>query len=379
MQVGLLYASSNVHPGIGMDFLQAIKQRLALKQLTGEIMLLAENIGFGGSEKEVYEKVEKLLVQQDVDMLVAFIDLKVVPILQPLIFTSAKPVLLVNAGANFPLNWVPPSNLFHLNLQHAFLARLTGKLAAAIPGKQALVASNFYDSGYLHTAAMVKGFTDEGGSVVFNYINNSKTEAGYEISQLIQFLHEHSGNHSLLCLFDSRPAATFYDHLKRVDEAGNLSLFVSPMMLEKEALNGLEQGFPFSIQGYAPWPGFENLDEQSQSFFESGKRANIFSLLGIEVALVLEQAWHVFKNGAKQGGEMVEALCHVSVTSPRGALLMDPDTHYYCAPVYKCRIDKNEKLADWQQVKHNEIDWKEFTSEELKGVVSGWTNTYLCY
>ncbi|MEO7263797.1 MAG: hypothetical protein ABIW38_02740, partial [Ferruginibacter sp.] len=235
MKIGILYPRSNAHPEMMTDFMHGIKMGVKLTDNENRIMLLSESIGFGGNEKEVYEKAEKLLLLEEVDVLVAYIDLRILEIIKPLIYRSGKLLLVVNPGANYPQNWVSQPNIIYLSLQHGFLCWLTGKQAATLKETRAISATTFYDCGYLHLASVVKGFVEPGGNIMFNYINNQRYDNTFEIAQLTDYLSADKETNILLCVFDSLPASLFYEKLSNYDEASRLHLFVSPMMLEKNA------------------------------------------------------------------------------------------------------------------------------------------------
>lgn len=59
MRIGVLYPRSKAHPGMMADFADGIKAALKHYQLK-DIELISEIVGFGGNEKELYEKVEKI-------------------------------------------------------------------------------------------------------------------------------------------------------------------------------------------------------------------------------------------------------------------------------------------------------------------------------
>jgi len=247
MKIGILYPRSNAHPGLMMDFIDGIKTVLKHQQLNDRIQLISESTGFGGNEKEVYEKAERLLVLEGADILLAFIDLRVLEILKPLFYASGKFVLVINPGANYPQNWVSHPNIVNLTLQHGFLCWLTGKLAAQSKKIKAATATTFYDCGYLHTAAMVKGFLNTGGEIMYNYVNNQRYDDSFDIKQLTGYLSSDKETENLLCVFDSFPASLLYSLLNTYDAADSLHLFVSPMMLEQSALKKQADGFKFSI------------------------------------------------------------------------------------------------------------------------------------
>ena len=250
MTVGILLPLSNAHPGISKDFMDGLNAFLAQKQLTGTVTIKKENVGFGGTEKEVYAKAEKLLISDDVDILIAYIDEKVTGMLYSLVQSTGKLVIIVNPGANHPLNWIAQPTVIHLTLQHAFLCWLTGALAAASANKEAAYASSFYDCGYLHSADMVKNFMAPGGTIQHNYINNQVYDDNFEINQLTDFLTFNPGCENILCVYDEKPASLFYERLNNHKAEVPLHLYVSPMMMTEKALEKSGERFNFSIDGF---------------------------------------------------------------------------------------------------------------------------------
>ena len=289
------------------DFLDGFNSYLAQKYKQESITFIKENIGFGGSEKDVYSKAEKLLITDDVDILIAYADEKVVPIIYPLLQATGKLMMLVNPGANYPVNWIAQPTVIRLNLQHAFLCWLTGAKAAHTYNGNGALASTVYDCGYLHSAVMVKQFMDNGGNIMHNYINNQAYKDNFEISQLINFLQANPSCKNLLCVFDELPARLFYKSLKAFKADAPLHIFASPMMVEQKALADLESGFLFSIESHITWQPDLNT-EDNKHFIESCKRpANIFSLLGWEAAIVVCEILSQ-KNIEFEDGENIVAL-----------------------------------------------------------------------
>lgn len=383
MKIGILYPRSTAHPGMMLDFMSGIKTLLKHQKLDEAIQLFSESIGFGGNEKEVYEKAEKLLVLDDADILVAYVDLRVSDILEPLMYSSGKLLLIVNPGANYPRNRVPQPNILCLTLQHGFLCWLNGKLAAHLAKVSAAVATTFYDCGYLHTAAIANGFVQSGGKIMFNYVNNQRYDDAFEIKQLTDYLSSDKETNILLCVFDSLPGSLFYSRLNAFNDAGSLHLFVSPMMLEQEALEKMGEGFKFSIEGYSPW--LSSLENSTNRGFmdiypqQTKRIATVFSLLGWETGLILQEIY--LHNGGQynDGGEIRRKLGEVKIDSPRGEMKLDPETNYFITPVYKCSIKPNSAKDVIDCIETPEKEWADFVRKQSEGVSSGWTNTYLCY
>lgn len=369
MKAGILYPRSAAHPGLLPGFMEGIRTSLLREELSDTIRLLGESVGFGGNEKEVYEKAEKLLVLEGVDILVAFIDLRVLDLLKPLVYSSGKRLLVVNPGANYLQDAVPDPQVLHLTLNQAFLCWQAGKNAAAATGEngsghngqQAALATSFYDCGYLHSTAMVNGYLQGGGTVIHYYINKDRADTGFGIPELTQYLEETPGIRKLLCLYDEQPAALFYQRLAEYPGAAGMELYVSPMMLTEKALAINGKDYPYTITGYAPW-----LPGQDDS-------ASLYEVMGREAGLVLSACYREGGIPGKGGipGEGLE--------SPRGLLSLDPDSNYFTAPFWRCRQEAGSGQMQTERVEWDGAAWQQFLRQAVEGPSSGWNNTYLCY
>jgi hypothetical protein len=230
---------------------------------------------------------------------------------------------------------------------------------------------------------MVNGFVNTGGKITYNYVNNQRYDDAFEIKQLTGYLSSDKETNSLLCVFDSLPASLFYSVLNTYNGPNSLHLFVSPMMLEQQALEKMAEGFKFSIDGYLSWhASFENsanrvfLDSYGQ---QTKREANVFSLLGWETGLILQEVFLKSNDNYSDGTALVEKLTEGKINSPRGEMKLDPETNYFIAPVCKCSIKQNSGTPGVEWIEIPEKEWNDFVEVPTQGVSSGWTNTYLCY
>ncbi|HTC01633.1 MAG TPA: ABC transporter substrate-binding protein [Ferruginibacter sp.] len=383
MNIGILYPRSKAHPSLLPDFMDGIKASLKQELSEGTMQLFSESIGFGAAEKEVYEKAEKLLVLENADILIAYVDMRVAPILAPLMHASGKLLILVNAGANYPDNWIPQPGTIYLTLQHAFASWLTGSLAGKMKNKNGVFATTFFDCGYLHSAAMIKEFTVAEGNIVFNYINKQAYDNQFEIKQLTDFLAANKNAENLLCAFDSLPASLFYKLLSESEQASSLHLFATPMMLEPDALKGIGEGFPFSIDGHVPWIASQNNDGNKifkEVYKDKTKRdPSIFALQGWETGLVLKQIFIDCKTYYIDGNKITDHLATIQIDGPRGEMKFNKETHYFFTPVHKCSLKNNTANLESEWINNIDDKWKAFTAIENSSNSAGWLNTYLCY
>lgn len=376
MKVGVLYPRSNAYPEMMPDFIGGIRGAITSKGLSDKIIIISESIGFGGSEKEAYEKTEKLIALEKVDFIIAYLDLKVLPLLQPLLYSKDKIMLVVNPGANYPDNWIPHPNIFFLTLQHSFLCWLTGLTASLRDNKEAIVATNFYDAGYLHIAAMTERFTIGGGKIVFNYVNKDIYNK-IDITALQTFL---SGQEvkNILAVFDKGFGQEFLEIFNGLPASKGKNLFVSPMMLHNSVMKG--PSYQFSMQGHVSWIGAQQNESArhfNKHFTETEKtKISMFGLQGWEAGLVISELYRLGKYNALSANEHLSGL---SLETPRGLVQFDRLTNYFMGPVYFIEKEAGQEDFNIKEPGYVEKEWKNFTAHPVQGLSSGWTNTYLCY
>ncbi len=383
LTIGILLRRSTLFPSLGIDILNGIKSFLQQQQIKEEFKLITDNIGFGINEAEIYTKAEKLLLQDDADIVITIADIRIEEMLQPLFTASNKLLLMVNFGANFPDNWkATPATIVH-SLNFCFHAKLTGKLAAAETNKQAVNVISYYDGGYRQCYSLLNSHQQNGGIPAFNHITHLKTEE-FTLAPVADFLQQNEEVKSLLCLFAADMASKFYQEVLPIQKENELSLYVSPMMLDealKEQSN--EQLAVQNTKGYSPW--FSSLDNESNKLFTdaflktTNKKPNLFALLGWETGLLLDAYLKQHKAGIAGAANIVTAIGNTVFNSPRGWLKLDAATNHTYGPSWLLSCKNNMELT----IEENDIDiqneWNEFTKETLPaGETSSWRNTYLC-
>jgi branched-chain amino acid transport system substrate-binding protein len=388
LRTGILMPRSTLYPSLGLDILNGIKAYLKKQNLSDEVKLITDNIGFGVNEQEVYSKTEKMLLQEDVDIVVLCADTKITEMLQPLFTASNKILLAVNFGANFPDNWQPaPTTITH-SLNFCLHARLTGKLAANENNKQAANVVSYFDGGYRQCYSMLQSHQENGGVPVFNHITAHKS-AEFTLAPLADFLEQNTDVNTLLCLFAGDMAEMFYREVSSLQKKFNLNLYVSPMMLDESLKNTLGNEFSIeNVKGYIPWHA--SLNNTANDIFKetiaaAGHSANYFSLIGWETAMLLNEILRQNNAVNTNATRVVKSLTETSFDSPRGWLKIDAATQYSYGPSYLATCPKdpagknNFEISIDKEAENIETEWAAFTNEKLPpGESSSWRNTYLC-
>jgi branched-chain amino acid transport system substrate-binding protein len=384
LRIGILTPRSTLYPTISFDILNGLKAGFAQLNLN-DFTLFTENIGFGTDESDIYTKAEKMILGDNVDVVIACCDSRIASMLQPLFAAAGKLLLVTNMGANLPEDWQPhPTTITH-SLNFCFNSSLTGTLAAA-EGTGALAAS-YYDAGYNQVYTMLTRFQQKGGSILYNHVTHLKNEF-FTLQPLQVFMTSEQGSPNLLCLFCADMADFFYKAIAEIQLSQEANLFVSPMMLEETLTNNLkEQVLLKNVQGYTPWLStFTNANNQAfVAAYQAaqGKRPNVFSLLGWDTALLLN---HFAKALVAHNNDTVAAIKAMGeaapLPSPRGWIKLDPASNHVYGPGY---LVKAGNYFDLKIEENSSLDidaeWKSFKEEVMlpsAATSSAWRNTYLC-
>ncbi len=380
MKVGIMYAQSKEYPNLMMDFIGAIKISLQDYIGTKKIEPVYESIGMGGEGKVIVEKAEKLLLIDEVNLIVAFMDFPFVEKLQPIFAKSGKLLIIVNTGANYPFSWKPLPNVICLCLHYSFCCWLTGKLAVNNQSNKAVVASSFYDCGYSHLGSITQSFLNAGGEIAFNYINKQQKSEDYTVDELTDFLASNTSIKNILCVFNSYSGKLFLNKIYSFKNHFPLNLFVSPMMFDNEFIENPATLNGINIAGYTSWleKDFYSTPSFVDKFTEKFNRpATSISLLGYELGLMLITIFQ-HKIDANDSAAIIELFASKSFFTPRGELYFDVETNFFVPPVQKVG------LTDELKIENINIDqlisqWHEFVENTPPTSYSGWLNTYLCY
>jgi branched-chain amino acid transport system substrate-binding protein len=376
-KIGILLPRSTDYPAMGFDLLDGLRCRLAYDGNEG-IKTIPENIGFGEDRKLIYAKTEKLLLQDEVDCVVAYLSPGNAAVIYPLMEIAGKALIVVDPGMNYPTE-APSKGVLNISLQGIHSSYLSGKKAA---GNQSgtILATSFYDGGYSGPTAHAKGTEDGGGAIVHNFISHYK-ESEFSVQPFIEAVREKQGA-SIAACFSSYLASMFINNLAAGQLPEGVEFYCSSFMAEEQII--ANYNLPAAkFYAYVPWASVL-ADEANTEFKQSmlqqkNKTANIFHLLGWEAGMVCAR---LFAGKGSRDEVLQEMLQGWTYESPRGTINFHPETRTTYGPLYFAELLK----GDDEKVALNIHDKLEVAADEHvkvlqdipQGVSSGWFNNYLC-
>jgi branched-chain amino acid transport system substrate-binding protein len=368
-RIGFLLPRSTDYPSMGFDMLDGL--RCCLKNSGNEtVSFFTENIGFGTDPALNYSKAEKLFLQDNVELIIAYSGSSNAESLYHLADGLGKPFIFLDAGMQTSQDTLSP-HCYHISLQGIHACRILGHMAGS-GNRKVLMATSFYDGGYQGPCSYDRGLSEAGGSMCGNYVSGYK-QAEFTIEPYIGLLHQ-SGATTVAACFSSYLAELFFKALAEKNaEAIPLPFYCSPFMAEEQLLSKCD--FPGG-EFYTVVPWASSLDNPQQKRFkqcvEKNKTPNVFHLLGWEAGLVVMQG---MQNG-------IQSFKGLSYESPRGKVTIHPVTQYAYAPLYKGRIraDQNGKcvLDTLETIMINDDEHSFIMNDKPDANASGWRNNYLC-
>jgi branched-chain amino acid transport system substrate-binding protein len=370
-RIGMLLPRSVDYPSMGFDMLDGL--RLSLRRLgITDAKISTENIGLGEDAELNYARAEKLLIEDEADLIIAYCNMQNAELLYPLAASTGKPFIFLDAGMQFRAE-DPNPFCIHLSLQGIHACRLLGRMAGE-NNRKVLMASSFFDAGFRGPQSSSRGLEESGGSVCANFVSAHKISE-FSIASYQDMIEKNTPD-SVMANFSIYLNELFIRALQAEGKnATALPFYCSPFMAEESSLS--KCNFPGgTFHTLVPWAS--TLENEAQKIFletikkEKNKTATIFHLLGWEAGIT---AKHLLEKG-------VDSAAGWSFESPRGKVNFHPVTRISYAPLYNGKIvgDEDGKCA-------LKIDGKtEITAEEheliagekQEGIYSGWKNNYFC-
>lgn len=375
LKIGVLLPRSDMFPALGGDFLNGLKLILNSLDRSVSIQYIIESIGNATGDKFI-RTAEKMILQESPDLTLSFCGIFRLAELTTIFNSYRKPLIHLDLGGNVLKKEHKSPYVLHHSLNLCEAAFRAGQYAAQQYGKKGALTASFYDGGYQLAHSFVKGFTEKGGEIVYNYVGpmDYKSET---FEAMIQGLEANQPN-VVFTLFSYKEGAKVCKILAGSSLSGKIP-FVSIPLMTDEYFNRENYGLEKMIS-VASW-SFDEASPEMQGFLKAYKAQyseapNIMGLLGYEAGILVKNC---MENHNGIPSKIAELLVKETINTPRGLLAF---TSLYESYVPQLKVRKFQ----FNQTKyHNRIiDYLESpTPEQLNQDMeelpySGWQNPYIC-
>lgn len=379
--IGILLPRSTYYETIGFDIFQGLREGLT-HECRDDIRVVTENVGFGADKNIVYRSAERLIMEENCSVILAYITHRSAQLLRPLFMASNRLLIVLDSGANLPQEWPATPNILYHSLHNSLGAWLSAKLAVKSGLSNGGMVTGYYDGGYLHTAAITYGFTNSGGTIQFNHATGY-TQDDFTMLPLKNLCPENNST-CLLSLFSGDFNEWFMRDIKNIYGNNCPPIFKAPFALEESMLEKtMHPGS--SIKGIASWSRLLPNDLNKifcERLKESGFIPNLFSLLGWEAAFIASKTTDLMTENKNNGRLVAELLKQEIFDSPRGPIQFHNESNTTIAPMYEVEVKDNGNgncsLEIIKTVDQPIGDFEEMMIIPLEGAISGWYNSYTC-
>lgn len=377
LKIGILLARSDMFPVLGFDFLNGLKMAFSKNsKLIPELII--ESIG-NAADDSIGRFSEKLLLQENVDIEIAFCGYSHINQLVQLFDSYQKPLIHVDLGGNICENNNKSPYVIHHTLNLWQSCYLAGAYAAKEMGKKkAAVTASFYDGGYQLIYGFVKGFVDNGGEVVYNYVS----PMNYEDSSFDVMIDGIISNKAdvVFAAFSYKEAELVYSKIKKSGLYIKTPFIVTPIMTDESYhKTNHELSNVYSVASWSFNDDYLMMKKFIKEYNNSTHNTpSVFSLLGYETGLSIIKLYEDIET--KNNSEIKDKLTRLSFNSPRGTITYNQFNEVH-VPEHKLRsLVYQDNQYQNKVVKKIDFPSKPILNEkDAKDLIfAGWKNPYIC-
>lgn len=381
-KIGVLLPRSTYYETISFDLFEGLRSGLNHYGLQ-DVKIVTENIGFGSDKQQCYRSAEKLLLEENVAIVVAYIGQRMAQLLRPLFLAANKILIVLDSGASLPTEYPSCPNIIYHSLQNSLGAWFSSKQAIKDGYFSAGMVTGYYDGGYLQTYSLCNSFEEAGGQICFNHATGYK-ENDFTMEPLKNYLDQFP-NSALLSLFSGDYVQWYFSEIKDWISDKKTTVYLSPFSCEETMLQ--KAVFPnCTVKGVAAWS--KNIDSQENKLFidtikKTGRTPNLFSLLAWESTQIIIRVFDLLNKNENNSTQTISDLLSFEFVGPRGKISFNSKTNTSVAPLYEaeillneedgmCRLNLLSKIADTYQ------NFELLSKLELGSATSAWYNSYVC-
>lgn len=378
IKLGWLFPYSGVFINLRDDLMQGFQAACHKEGVDFNIDHHAEFIQTG-SPQDVEKALKKLILFDRVDCLIGVISSKVAVNVLPLLETNRVPLLMMNLGADMPIQALSSQWLLYNSLHLWKSEWAIGKWSQQRWGGEPSINIAMYESGYGLVEAYKTGCGASGAtSIKMNIVKNYSPSP--DISPLIQYLGDQKPKHAHV-LLSGKEGDLFIKMFYQKGLQSHTALTVNPFMVE----DGILVRIPEGLELYNAMTWSAALDNACnvamKSLFDRlfGSVPNVFGLLAYEAGLAMVGAIAAVTSTTREN--LALALAEAHPRGPRGRVSLS--TRPFASDVsvfvrrpelsFESGMPENKILETLDS-----IEWNDPSLAAENIYSSGWQNPYLC-
>lgn len=368
-KIGVLLPQSNAYPLIGKEFINGLKLGIG----TADARLIIESIGFGADPSQTKNIVQKLCLQEDVQIITGLIGHHGFSEIASFVSQNELTLLAATLGAK-PSEDLPKGVYQNTLGLRESLIDLVHWLADNDKEKIA-TSTCYYESGYDFFGALDQGIkTADKTNFAGHFITPLHPRENED--QLMKETFEAIQPDAIVAFHNGVYAKEHADFLKKNKIQQKFPLYCLPFSCEEKLLKEYPDVFD-QVQIVSSW--FAELDnEENKTFVEAyrekhGKNPSFFALLGYENGRIIKDCQD---QPAHKLNDVIEETTFIG---PRGSIQFDTNRQSNYKN-YLWRINYNDpKNPEREKVTTLKSTSTQHKNQQVSNQNGGWFNAYLCH
>ncbi|MCE7992635.1 MAG: ABC transporter substrate-binding protein [Roseivirga sp.] len=376
-KIGLILPDSNYFKRFGKDYRTSVEAGLQKSGFT-DCELVVEPGGYNNQMKIMAEKVQSLIIREQVDAIVAPFNPAFLIDIAPLLDSNEVLLLLTYMGEDVIHEDCKSEFAFINTFDLAKSAWLQGYDVATRYGIKGVHMGAIHDVGYGTSIAFTRAFEVAGGKMSFATVTHKESRTESPAKQIKEALDEKAD--FIFGFYSGKEGISFVETWSEIE--GEKTPFIPSYMLHADDVLEACGKKLIGQRTMGCWDrdGKSEANLAFKSFFETSlhKKPHPYGLLAYETGELLGRALLKAENSAPEA--VKEALTKVSVSGPRGDLNFDPETRMTNTTDYEFEIVEEDGKVLRKKLREVEVPEKyyEDLAWGIKNLIkTGWTNPYL--
>lgn len=368
-KIGFILPSSEVYPLLITDFLNGFKFSYSQSNLPIPDIHF-EGVG-NGTDASILRIAEKIIIQENIDLLVGFCGTNHLEKLLNLAKVYQKSLIHTDLGGTILQEEIKNEYVIHHSLNFWKSFAYTGLYAGKNIGKRVAIIMSFYEAGYQLLYGFTKGFEQVGGEIVSMQVAKSDYK-NYDFDTMLETAM--TGNPDfILSNFTYKESEILFAKIREKGILEKLPIVYNPIANHVFTEKIEQEHDIYAFSSYLLNP--EN--EWEISFKEKYKKLpNEITLLGYEAGLM------AIRTAEKDPGfvnPITETLKNGTIISPRGEITIDShkETTFDTISIKRSKDNLPIKLEKYS-IKDELFSGLIIENRNIDGVFGGWYNPYLC-
>lgn len=377
MKIGSIVPTSMLFPAAGLQLTEGLS--LAKKLFgTDKDEIVIDGAGTCTDAKEVQKVANRLLLNERVDVIVAYVGHKVFDTLIEICNDFKKILILADMGGVVAYS-VPSSPYVFTHSFNEWTATYNlGRRYA--DSKHLLALMSLMEAGYSLGYTFSKGLEAEGNSIKGFIMSKLDIDQAY-FDQVTTAIKEEKPD-VFYCGFTGKDADTLLDGIGAELEQRNTVMIGSGWLTLPKTLEQHGQHLLGAKTASAYYTTIDN--EANKTFLkqfeeETENDADSFAVLGYEIGMMIYKAATYNDSGKLLSKKTAEALEGISIDSPRGKVSYHPVEHYAISGCWFAEVKEENGKYYNEVIDHIEVvDMEVWRADEKNWPNGGWLNPYPC-